>query len=58
MIYNNLERLAFNATKEIVVARMSNAKHDINEASGKNVGDYFQAIYDKIREITASSDSE
>lgn len=54
MITNRPDSLAFETAKEIVVARMSNSQHQINAESGELVGKYFEAIYNKLLEITKS----
>lgn len=46
------KEIAFNVTTKLVEARLSNADSSINLTSGQNVADYFQAIYDKVSEIT------
>ena len=56
MISNNPERLAFNTAKEIVVARMSNAEHSIDGTTGELVGEYFEALYNKLLEIAKTDD--
>lgn len=56
MISNNPDRIAFETAKEIVVARMANAEHRIDEATGELVGEYFEAIYNKLLEIAKSGD--
>ncbi len=45
------EKLAFDATKEIVIAKMTNTTLPPCEDSGSNVGDFFKEIYNKILEI-------
>lgn len=56
MISNNPERLAFNTAKEIVVAKMSNAEHSIDRTTGGLVGEYFEALYNKLLEIAKTDD--
>lgn len=48
------ERTAFEAAKEIVIAKMTNTTIPPCEDSGKNVGEFFQEIYDKLLEIAKS----
>lgn len=38
-------------TVEITVAKMSSSSISVNEASGKNVADFMQKIYDKLVEL-------
>ena len=45
------EKEAFQAAKEIVIAKMSNSTLSISEKTGQTVGDYFQEIYKKVLEI-------
>lgn len=45
------ERIAFDATKEIVIAKMTNTTLAPCKNGGKDVGDFFQEIYDKLLEI-------
>lgn len=42
---------AFKATNELVKARLSNTDAPINHATGQNVADYYQKIFDKVLEI-------
>lgn len=49
---NRPETAAFEATKEIVTATVSNSTLSPIKANGEKVGEYFQAIYNKILEIT------
>lgn len=56
MVSNNPDRIAFETAKEIVVARMANAEHRIDGATGELVGEYFEAIYNKLLEIAKSGD--
>ena len=49
------EKIAFETTKEIVVARMNNAQHKLSTESGELVGEYFEAIYNKLLEISKSN---
>lgn len=48
---NHMERYALDATKEIVIARMSNANLSANKAGGEAVADFFAAIYSGIKKI-------
>lgn len=47
---------AFEAAKEIVIARMTNSATHSNAEGGERVGEFFKAIYLKLLEITQSSD--
>ncbi len=42
---------AFKTTNELVKARLSNTNSGINHATGQNVADYYQEIFDKVLEI-------
>ena len=55
---NRPEKLAFETAKEIVVASMTNTQHCINKESGESVADFFETVYNKLLEITASSENE
>lgn len=46
------ERIAFEATKEIVIAKMTSSSISPSTDGGEKVGDFFKGIYDKILEIT------
>lgn len=52
------QKTAFEAAKEIVVARVTNAQHSTNKESGKNVAEYFESIYNKLLEIATSFENE
>lgn len=56
MITNNPELLAFKTAKEIVVAKMANTDRCTDGATGELVGEYFEAIYNKLLEIAKSGD--
>lgn len=56
MITNNPELLAFKTAKEIVVAKMTNTDRCTDGATGELVGEYFEAIYNKLLEIAKSGD--
>ena len=43
---------ALRITTEIVTARIVNSTAPINAEAGKAVGEYFQAIFNKVTEIT------
>lgn len=45
------ERIAFDATKEIVIAKMTNSTLSPCEGTGIQVGKFFQEIYNKLLEI-------
>lgn len=49
---NRPEATAFEAAKEIVIAKMSNTHLGISREAGKMVGEYFQEIYKKVLEVT------
>lgn len=42
---------AFEATNELVKARLSNTSSPINQEIGKNVAEYYQEIFNKVLEI-------
>lgn len=54
MITTRPEALAFETTKEIVIAGMATAQHKLNSENGELVGEYFRAIYNQIFEIIKS----
>ena len=43
---------ALEVTTELVKARLSNTNISVTADGGKDTADYFQAIYDKVLEIT------
>lgn len=49
---NNLQKYAFETTKDIVIAKLSSAApNGSNDAVGEDIGDMFEAIYNKIYDI-------
>lgn len=46
------KRLAFDAAKEIVIAKMGNSSIHADENSGKEVADFFEQIYSRLLTIT------
>lgn len=47
-----VDRYALDAAKEIVIACMSNIQvRPVNAESGKLIGEFYEAIYQKIREL-------
>lgn len=40
--------LAFNAAKEIVIAKMATTSSTTNKDSGQATGEYFEALYQKL----------
>lgn len=52
------KEVAFNITAKLVEARLSNEDTPTNLASGQSVADYFQAIYEKVSEITEQISKE
>ena len=55
---NRPKRTAFDITSKLVEARLSNTNSSINLATGQEVGEYFQAIYEKISEIAENISKE
>jgi len=52
---NGKEQLAFNAAKEIVIAKLSQSSPSVsNAAAGKGIGEMFEAIYEKLLQITSN----
>lgn len=52
---NGKEQMAFNATKEIVIAKLSQASPSASNAgTGKAIGEMFEAIYEEILKITSN----
>lgn len=56
MISSKPARLAFETAKEIVVATMANNQYIISGESGELVGNYFDAIYNMLLEITKANE--
>lgn len=48
---NRNERLAFEAAKDIVVARMATISVPVNKEDGKATGEFFEEVYKKLLEI-------
>ncbi len=49
-------RYALDAAKEIVVACMSNMQvRPVDAESGKLIGEFYEAIYQKIRDLAAGT---
>lgn len=44
-------QVALDAAKEIVVARMGSANISVSKEGGKDVAEFFEAIYRKIEEL-------
>lgn len=42
---------ALDAAKEITASRVSNTTAGVNELGGKNVADFFEAVFKKIYEL-------
>ena len=57
MITGNHEKIAFDVTKEIVIARLSNCQHAVDKEHGEKVADYFETIYNRILEIFNSEEN-
>ena len=55
---NRYEREAFNAAKDILVAKVSNTDIPANGVGGQAIGDCFEAIYTKLLQILNNSVSE
>lgn len=52
------KEVAFNITAKLVQAKLSNDDTAVNLITGQNVADYFQAIYEKVSEITEQISKE
>lgn len=53
------DRLAFDTAKEIMIAHLHNsAPMSSCEDTGENVGNMFEAIYNKLRSIISESQTE
>lgn len=46
------EKKALEITTQIVVAKMQNSTTSCNEATGKQIGEFFTEIYKSVCEIT------
>jgi len=53
---NHSKSVAFEATKEMVIARMQNTNLPVNKDGGENVADFFETIYNKVSEIAKNCD--
>ena len=42
---------ALDAAKEITVSRVSNTTTGVNDIGGKNVADFYEAIFNKVYEL-------
>lgn len=49
---------ALEYAKEIVVAKVSNSTIAINQASGQNVADYLEAVFNKLVELEKRSSND
>lgn len=45
---NPVEKYAFDAAKEIVIAKMTSSTTSADKAGGKNVADFFEEIYNRL----------
>lgn len=52
------KEVAFNITAKLVEAKLGNDDASVNLITGQNVADYFQAIYEKVSEITEQISKE
>lgn len=44
-------KTAFDATVEVIVARISNTSLTINEEDGKHIAEFAQVVYNKFKEL-------
>ena len=51
---NGFNENAFKSTLEIVVARVGHDNDPIGNKSGELIGEFFNAIYSKLKEISES----
>lgn len=49
-------KYALDAAKEITIARMSNSTLTISKDSGENVADFYEAIFNRIRNIADTTE--
>ena len=48
------KKIALDIAKDIVVARMENSQVRSDKDGGKNVADFFEAVYDRVLSIVKS----
>ena len=51
---NPVEKYAFDAAKEIVIAKMTSSATSADKAGGKNVADFFEEIYSRLLVLSDS----
>lgn len=53
---DHISVIAFNATKEIVIAKVGSSTISPNEESGKAIADMFEAIYNRLLKIAKEAE--
>ena len=55
-VMDHISVIAFNATKEIVIAKVGSSTISPNEESGKAIADMFEAIYSRLLKIAKEAE--
>ena len=51
---NPVEKYAFDAAKEIVIAKMESSSESSDKTGGKNTADFFEEIYTRLLALIES----